>query len=276
MRTLVLLLLVSPASWAQNNGGEFVALYGGTYSSTDRHKTSDPSTIGPASFLYRWNCRALTGLYQDTYVVNHTSAGRQAHTGNVTVEGQWTILGAGEDAKGKCLAGLRPSWRLDYQANIPVPNTLEYPGLDHQMELTWNRPVVDAGEKVKSVWLLYGGGNVLDDGNGGWARNGIGGVNYFRAFHPGSSRGFELETDYVSASSVAPSSLVVLAAFDTSIGDHWGIRLGSSFGVTPYAPKFGPFLQVSFTGESLHRGKPTASRLDRHLGRRSRIGSRRR
>lgn len=235
---------------AQSNGGDYAVTYGVNYSSADRKKTSPPNFIGPASVAYRATCYLMLGTDDDTFVSNKNAPGWATGIGDLGFEAHLRVWNYGKDSKGKCLAGTAISWNVDYVVTVPVGATLESKELAHQTKLTFNKPFMDGSGNPTANFFANAGLNSAGLSTGGTTQNALVTANYLRYFHPGGAWGGEAELDLQSASKKAPSSAAVLLAFDGALdkAQKWGIRFGSSFGVTPYAPKVSPFVQITYSG----------------------------
>jgi hypothetical protein len=173
-------------------------------------------------------------------------------TGDLGFEGHFTLWTANKKPiKGnECLAKNNAAITFDYLATVPVPGTLESTELVHQFKGTYNRPLSN-GNVFANVGVVSTGIS-----SGGTTENALLSANYLRNIDKNGVWGVEGEIDLVSASKLAPSSAAVLFAFDVSLGKNqeWGIRIGTSGGLTPYAPKVSPFIQLTFNGSTRPRG----------------------
>jgi hypothetical protein len=243
------LALSASSLFGQSNEGDYSVTYGWNYSSVDRKQTIDPSNLIPGSFAYRPICSILLAVDDDSFVSNKAATSYENGTGNLGLEAHWTFWRGFRDINGDCAASKRSSLRLDYIASVPVHNTLESTELGHQIKVTYARPTSTAAGLV-SILTVNAGANVSGLATGGNTVNALATGNYYRNFHAGGAWAFEGEADLSSHSRLGPSSAAVLIAFDGSLGraQVWGIRFGSTFGITPYAPKFSPFVQINFSG----------------------------
>jgi hypothetical protein len=248
-----LLPAVTSAAMAQTNASEYSVSYGINYSSADRKHTIFPGFVGPASFIYRPWCAIAIGLDDDTFVSNKSSTGRSNGTGDLGFEAHITMWAGRSNAvsTGDCRAGSNSSVKVDYIVTVPVPGTLEYTELVHQVKLSYNRPW-GLGDLFVNVGIVISGLS-----SGGTTQNALASANYSRSFRKGSVWMWEAEADLQSASKVAPSSVSPLLALDASFGKNqaWTLRFGASPGITPYAPKITPFVQINFAG-SMKRKVP--------------------
>jgi hypothetical protein len=240
----------------QSNVNDFSVAYGANYSSWDRKHTAGPSTVVPGSFTYRPTCSLLLGIDDDSLVANNTPTSTDAGTGDLGFEAHWTFWRGFRDINGDCAAAKQASLRLDYLVTVPVHNTLEGSELAHQIKSTYIRPHSNSTGLVSEFFINAGVNisGIMTGGNTVWA---LASGNYYRNFHAGGAWGFEGEADLASHSQLTPSSAVLLVAIDGALGkaQAWGIRLGSSFGLTPYAPKFSPFVQLSYSGNLRSKSK---------------------
>jgi hypothetical protein len=242
------------ALFAQSDVNDYSLTYGANYSSRDRKRTMEPSTVIPGSFTYRPLCSILLGIDDDSLVFNKTPTSIDKGTGNLGFEGHWTFWRGFRDINGECAAKKLSSLRLDYVATVPVPGTLEGTELVHQIKTTYSHPTLDAG-RLLSLLSINAGLNVSGITTGGNTVNALATGNYTRYFHAGGAWGFEAEVDLASRSKLGPSSAIAIVAIDGAFDKDqvWGIRFGSSFGLTLYAPKFSPFLQLSYNGNFKRR-----------------------
>jgi hypothetical protein len=248
-RPCLLALIVLPNGWSQTNPGDIVAMYSVNYSSADRKQTLQPGFVGPAFFTYRPNCRVMAGIDDDTFVSNKTATGRVTGTGDLGFEGHLTLWrGYPMLGDGKCAAGKLASLTLDYIATVPVPGTLEGTELNHLTKLTWNRPLGggDTGNVFADV-----GFNVQKVPQAGTAINAVASVNYLRFFKPGGAWDAFAEVDFTSPSKLGPTAVAILYGIDGTFDKNqtWTFRIGASSGLTPYAPKVSPFIQIFYNGK---------------------------
>jgi hypothetical protein len=231
---------------AQTNSGDYAITYGVNYSSGDRKDTVFPSWVGPASFVYRPWCPIAVGVDDDTFVLNNSAKGRVSGTGDLGFEGHVTLWsGHGQTmGNGECAGKKNPAITFDYIATVPVSGTLESKELVNQFKATYNRPLA-SGNFFVNVGLVSTGLS-----SGGTTQNALLSGNYLRNLDETGTWAVEGEVDLQSASKLAPSSAALLFAGDASLGKHqqWGVRFGASLGLTPYAPKVSPFIQVSYNG----------------------------
>ena len=255
---ILVLTWVSPF-FAQTNAGDYAITYGVNYSSGDRKSTIFPSWVGPASFVYRPWCRVALGIDDDTFVSNNSATGWNNGTGDLGFEGHLTIWNAHNQAvnSGDCAAKSNAAITVDYLATVPVSGTLESTELVHQTKGTYNRPLTNGN------FFANAGIVVTGLSSGGTTQNALVTANYLRNLNKDGSWGAEGEVDLQSSSKVGPSSASVLFAFDRALGknQNWGIRFGTSVGVTPYAPKVSPFFQLSYNGSFKPKKKLTPSVL---------------
>ncbi|MGB8521614.1 MAG: hypothetical protein WCD43_01490 [Candidatus Acidiferrales bacterium] len=229
--------------------GDFSITYGTNYSSADRKQTVQPGFIGPASILYRANCRFMFGLDDDTFISNKTTSGYDSGTGDVGLEGHVTLWRGGLGLHDKCVESTRTSLRFDDILTVPVSGTLESTEVVDQLKLTLLRPFLNPLAQQLAILTVSGGSNVSGVSSGGTTANGVASANYYRNFHPDGAWAYEGEVDFASADKLGPSSVVALVAIDGALNKSqtWLIRFGTSFGVTPYAPKVSPFVQITFS-----------------------------
>lgn len=233
------------------NMNDYAITYGVNYSSADRKKTQQPSVVGPASAVYRVTCYLLLGADDDTFVSNKTATGRDTGIGDLAFEAHLRFWNYGNDGHGNCDAGKKISWTLDYVVTVPVGATLESTELVHQTKVSVNKPYLVDG-KLKADLFANAGLTSAGLSTGGSTQNALASANYARYVHPGGNWGGEVEMDLQSASKKAPSSAVVLFAIDGAFdkAGTWGLRFGTSIGVTPYAPKVSPFIQITYNGHA--------------------------
>jgi hypothetical protein len=236
-RTVWALLAMAMVIYGQTNPNDFSTTYGVNYSSADRKHTSQPGTVGPAAFLFRPTCRVMVGVDDDTFVVNRTATGHDSGVGDLGFEGHLTLWRGYSDINEKCIASKLTSIRLDYVATVPVVGTLESPELAHQLKLTVNHPTADANGAQTGAFFVNVGFNNLGMKTGGTTTNALASGNYFRYFHAGGAWGAEAEIDLSSSTKLGPSAAAVVYAIDGSLdkAQNWGIRLGASSGITPFA-----------------------------------------
>lgn len=231
---------------AQINAGDFAATYGVNYSSGDRKGTIFPGFVGPASFLYRPWCRVAVGVDDDTFVANHSATGIMSGTGDLGFEGHLTLWTSHSQPvkPGECRAGKNSAIAIDYVSTVPVPGALESKELVHQFKATYNRPLAHGN------FFVNAGAISADLSAGGTTQSALFTANYLRYLDAKGTCAVEGETDLQSSSKLGPSSASALFAFDVALGKNheWGLRLGAAGGLTPYAPKISPFLQLSYLG----------------------------
>lgn len=231
---------------AQINAGDFAATYGVNYSSGDRKGTIFPGFVGPASFVYRPWCRVAVGVDDDTFVANHSAAGITSGTGDLGFEGHLTLWTSHRQPvkPGECRARKNPAITIDYLSTVPVPGTLESKELVHQFKATYNHPLAHGN-------LFVNAGAVSANlSSGGSTQSALFTANLQRYLDAKGRWAVEGETDLQSSSKLGPSSASALFAFDVALGKNqeWGLRFGAAGGLTPYAPKLSPFLQLSYFG----------------------------
>lgn len=244
-----MMVLVLTAVAKGQSPGDFSITYGTNYSSADRKQTMQPQFIGPASILYRANCRFVFGLDDDTFISNKTASGYDSGTGDVGLEGHITLWRGGLGLHDRCVLSTRTSLRFDDILTVPVSGTLESTEVVNQAKLTLLRPFLNPLAQQLAILTVSGGANVSGVSSGGTTANGLASANYYRNFHPDGAWAYEGEVDLASANKLGPSSVVALVAIDGALGNSqtWLIRFGTSFGVTPYAPKVSPFVQITFS-----------------------------
>jgi hypothetical protein len=241
--------------------GDFSVTYGINYSSADRDQTVQPGFIGPLSMLYRVNCRFMFGLDDDTFLVNKMSSGYDAGTGNVGLEAHITVWRGGLGLYDKCVESTRTSLRFDDVLTVPVSGTLESTAVADQLKLTLLHPILNPLAQLLATLTVSGGANVSGVSSGGTTTNGVASANYYRNFHPDGVWAWEGEVDVASRNKLGPSSVVALVAIDGALdkSQMWLIRFGTSFGVTPYAPKVSPFVQITFSTNLAPKPKKSGS-----------------
>ncbi len=256
----VLALSFGTALLAQTNAGDYAATYGVNYSSGDRKETIFPGFVGPASFLYRPWCRVAVGIDDDTFVLNNSATGRMSGTGDLGFEGHLTLWTSHSQSvkPSECPAKKNSAVTFDYISTVPVPGALESKELVHQFKATYNRPLANGN--------FFANAGVVSAGlsSGGTTQNALLTANYLRSLDANGRWAVEGETDLQSSSKPGPSSASLLFAIDVALGKNqeWGLRFGASGGLTPYAPKISPFLQLSFYGNlKPKRNKAPASVL---------------
>ena len=251
-RNVLLLLLFCTAVFQVNaakaqSPNTYSISYGPNYNTRDRKATVPVGWVTPASFLYRPVCELALGIDDDVVSTSHGATGWDSGVGNLGFEAHFTpkFLGGGLNTKnGSCIAVDHPALTFDYVVTVPVPSTVESTELAHLVKATFNKPLSNGNVFVTA------GANVAGVTTGGYATNAVLSANYQRNLTKNALWAGELETDLASASANGPSSAIFLIAFDRSSKNQaWLARFGSSFGVTPYAPKASPFLTVIYNGK---------------------------
>src|ERR1017187_3614362 len=146
------LLLVFAGVVVAQSPGDFSITYGVNYSTADRKGTAQPGIIGPASVLYRPNCRWMFGADDDTFVTNKTATGSMSGTGDLAFEGHLTLWHGGLSLHDKCASSTRASIRLDEITTVPVAGTLESTEVASQTKLTWLLPVLNPVAQHLALW----------------------------------------------------------------------------------------------------------------------------
>lgn len=247
---------------AQTNEGDIMVIYGANYSSGDRKDTIFPGWVGPLSIAYRLWCPLSLGVDDDTFVVNNANAPKKSGTGDLGFEGHFTVWTGHSNSVNGMDCPAKNNWALtvDYIATVPVSGTLENTELMNQFKVTYNRPLTNGNFYVNAGLVSSG------ISSGGTTQNALMSANYLRNLNKSGTWGVEGEVDLQSASKLNPSSASLLVAFDATLGKSqlWTVRFGTSGGLTPYAPKVSPFIQLIYSG-SLKRKqnrKPTSVLLE--------------
>lgn len=235
---------VKPARAQPQHPGDYFINYGANYSTRDRKATVPVSWYTPANFTYQLVCELALAVDDDVVSTSNGATGWDTGIGNLGFEAHFTpkFLGGGYDPHAKqCLAATKPALTFDYVVTVPVPSTVESTELAHLAKATFTGSL--AGGNI----LVTAGANVSGVTTGGYTTNAVLSSNFTRPLTRDQLWMGELETDLASASATAPSSAIFLIAFDR-LNHAWLVHFGSSFGLTPYAPKASFFVNFSYHG----------------------------
>jgi len=241
--------IVSTAN-AQTNPGDYALTYGVNYASWDRARTTPPTFAVPGQFAYRPACWINFAVDDDSFVRNGASdtSSAASGTGNAAVEIHdtfWVSKTHPPDA-GNCPAKTNPSLTADYVGGIPIGN-LEATHPTHQLRATYVRPTA-LDQLTATGGVTFAG--EADAGGTTYSRSYLLNVNYLRAPSTDSSWAGEIELDLQSATATAPFSATTILAVDLTLGAAQNVQLraGVAFGLTSEAPRYAPFVQVTYLG----------------------------